>query len=85
MERTASLPIAPTQPLIGIKATVLNRAKIGRFCLIGAHSLVTEDKEIPDRSLVVGVPGKVVRQLTDAEVAHLIEGIGFRDHGNSLS
>jgi carbonic anhydrase/acetyltransferase-like protein (isoleucine patch superfamily) len=58
--------------LIGIKATVLNHAKIGRHCLIGAHALITEGKEIPDRSLVVGAPGKVVRQLTDAEVAHLL-------------
>lgn len=58
--------------LIGIKSTILNHAKIGRNCLIGAHALVTEGKEIPDRSLVVGAPGKVVRQLTDEEVAHLM-------------
>ena len=51
--------------LIGIKAVVLNRAVIGRDCLIGANSLVTEGKVIPDRSLVLGSPGKVVRQLTD--------------------
>lgn len=57
--------------LIGIKATVLNHAKIGRHCLIGAHALVTEGKEIPDRSLVVGAPGKVIRQLTDEEVKYL--------------
>lgn len=58
--------------LIGIKSTILNHARIGRHCLIGAHALVTEGKEIPDRSLVVGAPGKIVRQLTDAEVAHLL-------------
>lgn len=58
--------------LIGIKSTILNHAKIGRNCLIGAHALVTEGKEIPDRSLVVGAPGKVVRQLTEDEVAHLL-------------
>jgi carbonic anhydrase/acetyltransferase-like protein (isoleucine patch superfamily) len=58
--------------LVGIKATVLNNARIGRHCLIGAHSLVTEGKEIPDRSLVMGSPGKVVRQLTDEEVARLL-------------
>jgi carbonic anhydrase/acetyltransferase-like protein (isoleucine patch superfamily) len=57
--------------LVGIKATVLNNAKIGRHCLIGAHALITEGKEIPDRSLVVGAPGKVVRQLTDEEVSYL--------------
>lgn len=58
--------------LIGIKATILNHARIGRHCLIGAHALITEGKEIPDRSLVVGAPGKVVRQLTDEEVARLL-------------
>jgi carbonic anhydrase/acetyltransferase-like protein (isoleucine patch superfamily) len=57
--------------LIGIKATVLNNAKIGKNCLVGAHALITEGKEIPDRSLVVGAPGKVVRQLTDDEVKML--------------
>jgi carbonic anhydrase/acetyltransferase-like protein (isoleucine patch superfamily) len=57
--------------LIGIKATVLNNAKIGRNCLVGAHALITEGKDIPDRSLVVGAPGKVVRQLTDEEVQYL--------------
>ncbi|HVY06162.1 MAG TPA: gamma carbonic anhydrase family protein [Burkholderiales bacterium] len=59
--------------LIGIKSTVLNHAKIGKHCLIGAHALITEGKEIPDRSLVVGSPGKVVRQLTDEEVERLLE------------
>ncbi len=58
--------------LIGIKATVLNNAKIGKHCLIGAHALVTEGKEIPDRSLVVGAPGRVIRQLTDEEVRYLL-------------
>ncbi|MFN0040331.1 MAG: gamma carbonic anhydrase family protein [Burkholderiales bacterium] len=58
--------------LIGIKATVLNHARIGRQCLIGAHSLVTEGKEIPDRSLVMGAPAKVIRPLTDEEVARVL-------------
>ncbi|WP_417807742.1 gamma carbonic anhydrase family protein [Thioclava sp.] len=49
--------------LIGMGATVLNGAKIGRGCLIGAGALITEGKEIPDGSLVMGAPGKVVRQL----------------------
>ncbi len=57
--------------LIGIKAVVLNHAVIGRDCLIGANSLIPEGKVIPDRSLVVGSPGRVIRQLTDAEVAML--------------
>ena len=49
--------------LIGMGATVLNGAKIGRNCLIGAGALVTEGKEIPDNSLVMGAPGKVVREI----------------------
>lgn len=49
--------------LIGMGATVLNGAKIGRFCLIGAGALITEGKEIPDFSLVMGAPGKVIRQI----------------------
>lgn len=60
--------------LIGIKAVVLNRAQIGCDCLIGANSLIPEGKVIPDRSLVVGSPGRVVRQLTDDEVA-MVRGI----------
>jgi carbonic anhydrase/acetyltransferase-like protein (isoleucine patch superfamily) len=57
--------------LIGIKAVVLNGARIGRDSLIGANALVTEGKVIPEHSLVVGSPGKVVRTLTDDEVAFL--------------
>lgn len=49
--------------LIGMGATVLNGARIGKNCLIGAGALITEGKEIPDGSLVVGTPGKVVREL----------------------
>lgn len=52
--------------LIGMGATVLNGAVIGRNCLIGAGALITEGKRIPDDSLVVGAPGRVVREL-DAE------------------
>ena len=55
--------------LIGIKAVVLNHARIGRECLIGANALIPEGKVIPDRSLVLGSPGKVVRTLSDEEVA----------------
>ena len=49
--------------LIGINAVVLNDAKIGRYCTIGANALVTQGQEIPDYSVVLGSPGKVVRQL----------------------
>jgi carbonic anhydrase/acetyltransferase-like protein (isoleucine patch superfamily) len=55
--------------LIGIGAIILNGAKIGKNCLIGAGALVTEDKEIPDGSLVLGAPGKVVRSLTPEQIA----------------
>jgi len=55
--------------LVGIKSVIMNRAKIGRHCIIGANSLITEGKEIPDRSLVMGAPGKIIRQVTDEEVA----------------
>ncbi|HEX4857486.1 MAG TPA: gamma carbonic anhydrase family protein [Usitatibacteraceae bacterium] len=54
--------------LIGIQAVVLNHAVIGHDCLVGANALIGEGKTIPDRSLVLGSPGKVVRGLTDAEV-----------------
>jgi carbonic anhydrase/acetyltransferase-like protein (isoleucine patch superfamily) len=57
--------------LIGIKAVILNNAVIGKECLIGANTLIPEGKAIPDRSLVVGSPGKVVRTLTPDEVARL--------------
>ncbi|SEP66322.1 Carbonic anhydrase or acetyltransferase, isoleucine patch superfamily [Devosia sp. YR412] len=52
--------------LIGMGATVLNGAKIGKNCLIGANALITENKVIPDNSMVLGAPGKVVREI-DAE------------------
>lgn len=55
--------------LIGINAVILNRARIGRNCLIGAGALVTEDTDIPDGSLVLGSPGKVIRQLTAEQIA----------------
>lgn len=54
--------------LIGIKSVILNGAKIGRNCLIGANSLIAEGKEIPDGSLVIGSPGKIVRQLSAEEI-----------------
>ena len=54
--------------LIGMGATVLNGAKIGKNCLIGACALIPEGKEIPDGSLVIGMPGKVVRELDDGAI-----------------
>ena len=57
--------------LIGMGATILNGAKIGSNCLIGAGALITEGKEIPDGSLVMGAPGRVIRQLDDAAIEGL--------------
>lgn len=53
--------------LVGINAVVLNGAKIGKYCIIGANTLIAEGKVIPDGSLVVGSPGKVVRELTEQQ------------------
>ncbi|WP_020470929.1 gamma carbonic anhydrase family protein [Zavarzinella formosa] len=55
--------------LIGIGARLLNRSEIGAECIIAAGAVVLEGAVIPPRSLVVGVPGKVVRRVTDEEVA----------------
>ncbi|MBE0704104.1 MAG: gamma carbonic anhydrase family protein [Afipia sp.] len=54
--------------LVGIHATILNDAKIGKESIVAAGSVVPEGKSYPDRSLIMGVPGKVVRQITDDEV-----------------
>jgi carbonic anhydrase/acetyltransferase-like protein (isoleucine patch superfamily) len=63
--------------LIGIKSVILNHARVGRHCLIGANTLIAENKVIPDGSLVLGSPGRVVRQLTADEIK-MIDGIA--DH-----
>lgn len=57
--------------LIGIGSIVLNRAVIGKNCIVGANTLIPEGKVFPDRVLIVGSPGKVVRELSDEEVAKL--------------
>jgi carbonic anhydrase/acetyltransferase-like protein (isoleucine patch superfamily) len=57
--------------LIGIGAVVLNHARIGRNCLIAAKALITEGKEIPDNSMVVGAPGRVIRTLGESDVEAL--------------
>ncbi|MGB3069139.1 MAG: gamma carbonic anhydrase family protein [Ottowia sp.] len=59
------------ESLIGIGAVVLNGAKIGKNCLVGAGSLVTEGKEFPDGSMIMGVPARVVRQLTPEQIEGL--------------
>ena len=54
--------------LIGMGSTVLNNAKVGNNCLVGANTLITEGKEFPDNSMIVGSPGKVKRELLEQEV-----------------
>lgn len=55
--------------LIGMGSTLLNGVVVGRNCLVGANSLLTENKVFPDNSLIVGAPARVVRTLTDEQVA----------------
>jgi carbonic anhydrase/acetyltransferase-like protein (isoleucine patch superfamily) len=57
--------------LIGIQSVILNGAKIGKNCLVGAGALVTESKEFPDNSLIIGSPARVLRTLTDEDIARL--------------
>jgi carbonic anhydrase/acetyltransferase-like protein (isoleucine patch superfamily) len=60
--------------LIGIGATVLSGAKIGRESILGAGTLVTGGTIVPPRSLVLGLPGRVVRSLSDEEIASIKSG-----------
>jgi len=53
--------------LIGIGSVVLNGAKIGKNCIIGSKALVTEGMEVPDGSMVLGIPGKIRKTLTEEE------------------
>ncbi len=57
--------------LVGIGATILNNAVIGKNCLIGAHTLIPEGKTIPDNSLMMGAPGKIVRELDQDAILRL--------------
>jgi carbonic anhydrase/acetyltransferase-like protein (isoleucine patch superfamily) len=60
--------------LIGMRATVLNRAKIGNYCIIGAHALVTQDMEIPDYSVVMGAPARVVKRIPHDQIEVFKQG-----------
>lgn len=60
--------------LVGIGSIVLNGARIGKNCLIGANCLITEGKEIPDNSLVMGAPGKVVREVSPQQAMVIVGG-----------
>lgn len=59
--------------LVGMNATLLNGAEIGEHCIIGAGALVTSGKRFPPRSMIVGAPAKVVRELTEEEVQSALD------------
>lgn len=59
--------------IIGMGSTILDGAEIGEECIVGANTLITNGKMIPPRSLVLGSPGKVVRQLTDKDLQMIYE------------
>ena len=59
--------------LVGIKSVIMNGAVIGKNCLIGANTLIAAGKSIPEGSLVLGSPGKVVRKLTPEEITEINE------------
>jgi len=68
--------------LIGINAVILNNAQIGNNCIIGANALIPEGKVIPDGSLVVGAPGRVVRQLSEDQIEQLrMSSSGYVENG----
>jgi carbonic anhydrase/acetyltransferase-like protein (isoleucine patch superfamily) len=65
--------VIENQVLVGMNAVLLTGCTIGWGSIVGAHALVTENKVIPPRSLVLGSPGRVVRQITDEELKELLE------------
>jgi carbonic anhydrase/acetyltransferase-like protein (isoleucine patch superfamily) len=69
--------------LIGMGSRVLDGAVIGELALVGAGALVSEGMEVPPRTLVVGVPARIKRQLTPAEIAHLEQSwsnyVGYKE------
>ena len=66
--------------LVGINAVILNGARIGKHCIIGANALIPEGKEIPDGSLVMGSPGKVVRELSEQQMRMIEAGAAHYVH-----
>jgi carbonic anhydrase/acetyltransferase-like protein (isoleucine patch superfamily) len=61
--------------LIGIGAIILNGAEIGEECLIGSGALIAEGKKIPPRSVVMGAPGRVIREVTEADLERIRSGV----------
>ena len=72
--------------LIGMSATILDNAVIGAGSIVGANSLVTSGKKFPPKSLIMGSPAKVVKQLSDEDVEGLIKHAGhYVDYKNEYS
>jgi carbonic anhydrase/acetyltransferase-like protein (isoleucine patch superfamily) len=72
--------------LVGMGARVLNGAKIGEKAIVGAHALVPEGREIPPGTLAIGAPAKVVRDLTEEEIAHLeVSAQGYIDRARAYA
>ncbi len=63
--------------MVGIGAIVLNGANIGRNCIIGSNALIPDGKRIPDNSIVMGSPGKIVRETTARDIAYIQETVTF--------
>ncbi|MGB5706965.1 MAG: gamma carbonic anhydrase family protein [Arenicellales bacterium] len=59
--------------LIGIGSTIMNNTEIGKYCIVGANTLITEGKKFPDGSMIVGSPGRMIRKLNDQEISQLAE------------
>ncbi|MCZ6475819.1 MAG: gamma carbonic anhydrase family protein [Gammaproteobacteria bacterium] len=57
--------------LVGMGATILSHAVIGERCIVGAQALITESKEFPDRSVIIGAPARRIREVTDEELEHI--------------
>ncbi len=69
--------------LIGIQAVILNGARIGAQCLVGAGAVVTENKVFPDGSMILGAPARVVRQLSAEEIQRLQQSAAHYVHNAS--
>ena len=61
--------------LVGIGSVILNGAEVGTNCLIGANSLITEGKKIPENSLIMGSPGKVIRQVNESDLSQMKQNV----------
>ena len=61
------------ESLIGMGSTILNGAHVGKHCIIGANALITENMQIPDNSVVVGCPGKIIKQVSEEQIAHILD------------